>query len=259
MAKAPSVNVDSSPQGWADVRSAWFQYELRHQGINQLENLVGFIGDTLYELGSSPDKLEPNAYARWFDTMSALVPWKKLCTYDHNYVCSFVVQLGTIAQRSSDVQANSGRKVPAQWLAQLKDYFDGANKMGLDLPAKQTFIVVMGSSLEKESKLQVCKRFATPERWLYSQTQKDVLALLPKAADKAFKMFPWNTHSGETNKQLVVTFLPKYGPLLELSLADDDWLNKDTVSKTLGTLVAAEKTKKCDNTLELPFDFSDEP
>ena len=112
--------------------------------------------------------------------------------------------------------------------------------------------------MEKESKLQVCKRFATPERWLYSQTQKDVLALLPKAADKAFKMFPWNTHSGETNKQLVVAFLPKYGPLLELSLADDDWLNKDTVSKTLGTLVAAEKTKKCDNTLELPFDFSDE-
>ena len=56
MAKAPSVNVDSSPQGWADVRSAWFQYELRHQGINQLENLVGFIGDTLYDLGSSPDK-----------------------------------------------------------------------------------------------------------------------------------------------------------------------------------------------------------
>ncbi len=86
-----------------------------------------------------------------------------------------------------------------------------------------------------------------------------MLALLPKAADKAFKMFPWNTHSGETNKQLVVAFLPKYGPLLELSLADDDWLNKDTVSKTLGTLVAAEKTKKCDNTLELPFDFSDEP
>lgn len=257
MAKAPSINVDVAPRGWSDVRSAWFQYELRNQGTSQLENLVGFIGSTLYELESTPNKLEPAAYARWFDTMSGLVPWKQLSTYDHDQVCSFVVQLGVMAQRSRDIQANSGRKVPAQWLAQLKDYFDGANKMGLDLPAKQTFIVVMASSLDAEWKFQVCKRFATPDRWLYSQTQKDVLALMPNAADKAFKMFPWNTHSGETNKQLVTAFLPQYAPLLELSLAEADWLNKDTVAKTLGALVASEKTKKCNNTLELPFDFSD--
>lgn len=259
MAKTPIINVDATPRGWADVRSAWFQYELRNQGVSQLENLVAFIGSTLFELESTPDKLEESAYARWFDTTSPLMPWKKLCTYDHDQVCSFVVQLGTMAQRSGDVQANSGRKVPAQWLANLKDYFDGANKMGLDLPARQTFTVVMGSSLDAALKLQVCKRFATPDRWLYSQIQKDIAALLPKQADKAFKMFPWNMHREETNKQLVAAFLPTYAPLLELSLGEEDWLSKETVAKALSALVAAQKTKKCDNTLELPFDFSDEP
>ena len=137
--KTVAAPLSPDPKGWSDIRSAWSKHQVDHAGEYEMEILRDFIVPTLKDLEHQPDKLSPQAYARFYDVMSALVPWSKFGTYNHDVRLPVIVSLGIIAERCAKEKSKNGKGIAALWLSQVKQVFVTMGFLSsLDTPISQT-------------------------------------------------------------------------------------------------------------------------
>lgn len=225
-----------------------------------MEILIDFIVPTLNDLEKQPDKLSPQAYARFYDVMSALVPWSTFGTYNHAVRLPVIVSLGLIAERCAKEKSTDGKGIAALWLSQVAQVFTTMRFLSsLDTLASKTLDALLVSKLSSTQKMGLLFRCAYPHDWLLSDTASKIVPILPLTDVLAFKYFPWDKTNAEINQMLVRTFLPKSYTFLDLMLLDSDWSSRAAVASALKEMSAARPSKLIANTLVLPFDFTDEP
>lgn len=257
--KTIGAPISPDPKGWSDIRSAWSKHQVDHVGEYNMEILLGFIVPTLKDLEKQPDKLSPKAYARFYYTMSALVPWSTFGTYNHDVLLPVLVSLGLIAERCAKEKSTNGKSIAALWLSQVEKVFVTMSFLSGDSPIPQTIDHLLVSQLSSPQKLDLLFRCAFPQDWLLSNTASKIFPLLPPKDILAFKYFPWDNDDAEINKKLVRTFLPKSYTFLDLMLPDSDWINRAAVASALKEMSTARPSNLIANTLALPFDFTDKP
>ena len=250
--------IGPDPKGWPDIRSAWSRHQVANQGKNDMESLREFLVTTLATLKSKPGQLSSQAYARFFDTMSALVPWKKLSTYMQEVRVPLMISLGILAQHSAEEKSHTGRGVESQYMAQMKHAFE--NMMFISSVDKHMYedvFLLLQSDLLPIFKLRVLRDFTFPVLWLRPEMVPHIQLLLPAPEKEAFKFFAWDAKNPDSNKELVRVFLPTVYTLLDLSLSASAWTSWATIAKALKDLAPSRKNKERSIALELPSDCFD--
>ena len=258
--KPLAIPVGQDPKGWSDIRSAWSRHQVASQGGYEMEILRDFVVATLADLERDPTRLSPQAYARFFDTMSALAPWRKFGTYQQNVRMPIMIALGMLAERSGAEKVQSGRGVAAEYMRQMTLAFDGMLfSSSKDTTIAQDFLQFLQSPLCDLFKLRISKNFTFPETWLQPEIIVHLRPLLPEKPKDAFKFFPWDPMNPASNKSMVSTYLPEAYTLLDLSLPDDAWEQQDLVTKALAAIAPSRKQKANSVAFDLPSDFLGEP
>lgn len=242
------------PKGWGPIRTAWSNYQHEHRSGYALENVRDFLAITLADLKNEPDRLSPEAYIRFFDTMSAQVPWKELGVYYHEVALPVLVQVGVLANRSNNEISKTGRAASLQWLAQVKLGMESLMHLNdPELPMQSALKTILDSELPTEYKLRVSKSSGA-WLWMMPDILPHVKTLLPTEEKEAFKYFPW-AKTGKYNKQLFEALFPVTYQIIELSLTDAAWDDRTIVVEALK---AMGKKPKASATIELPSDFTSE-
>lgn len=258
--KSLAIPIGPDPKGWADIRSAWSRHQVANHGGRNMETLRDFLVLMLADLEKQPERLSPEAYARFFDTMSRSVPWNTFGLYDSNIRVPIVISLAILAQKSEHVKSQSGRSVLAQYRFQMKTVFNGALAQSSSWPhLYEDMLKYFQSPLLPIYKLCLLKELAFPEVWLHSEMRENVKALLPIKEDDAFQYLVWDTWNPASNKELVRVFLPTVYTLLNLTLDESAWKNQTTVANALKSFAPTRKTKAERAEFELPVDFLGEP
>ena len=256
--KLLAIPIGPDPKGWSDIRSAWSRHQVANQGTSEMETLRDFVVTSLTSLEKKPDHLSPEAYARFFDTMSALVPWRKFHTYMQEVRLPIMISLGVLAQRSDTEKSKNGRSIPAQYMFQMKQAFDHMRfKSSIDTHMHEDMHQFLESQLLPLYKLRLLKEFTSPDVWLNPTLVAMIKELLPTKEQEAFKFFAWDGSNPPANKELVRVFLPSVYTLLDLSLADTAWNNWATVAKALKGIGSPKKNKTNSVAFELPSDCFD--
>lgn len=258
--KSLAIPVGQDPKGWSDIRSAWSRHQVANQGNYEMEILRDFVVPTLADLEKQPDRLSPEAYARFFNTMAPQVPWKKFGTYQQDVRMPIMIAMGILAERSGSEKSLAGKGIPAQWMSDMKKAFDAMMFLSsMDTRISEDMGMFLDSSLSDISKLRICKNFTFCETWLQPEIIGRLRPLLPEKAQDAFKFFPWDESNPSNNQTLVSTYLPEAYTLLDLSLPEAAWKTQATVAKAIADMGAVRKNKVNSVAFELPTDFLGEP
>lgn len=246
--------LEPDPKGWAPIRTAWANYQHDHRSGYVLENVRDFLAIALADLKTEPDRLSPSAYVRFFDTMSAAVPWKELGVYYHEVALPVMVHVGTLASLSNNEKSKTGREASLQWLAQVKQGMESLMHLhDPELPMQSALKTILDSELPAEYKRRISKSSGA-WLWLMPDILPRVKALLPSDEKEAFKYFPWAT-AGKYNQQLFEALFPVTYQIIGLSLPDTAWDNRAVVVDALKSM---GKKPKSSATIELPLDFTSE-
>lgn len=258
--KILAIPVGVDPKGWSDIRSAWSRHQVANQGGYEMETLRDFLVPTLADLDAHPGRLSTQGYARFFNTMAPLVPWRKFGTYRQDVRMPIMVAMGLIAERSGDEKSLDSKGIPVKWLSEMKKAFDAMLfSSSKDSSISEDMLLFLNSDLSNNSKLRICKNFTFPEVWFQPEIIEKLKPLLPTKESEAFKFFPWDPMNPSANKLMVNSYFPSAFALLDLSLDEEAWKTQATIAKSLLQITGNRKKKDMPEAIELPSDLFGEP